>query len=89
MLEHLSGRGYEIVERLLASEDLGPLEEGLRGHRPGPGRAGARGLLSIPGVRDLAAGEKLSRLGHAPRRVLHIEYAPADGVDPGADLSLC
>jgi len=62
VLEYLITRGYEIIDGLLAPEDLAPVEEALRDLRPGRGRAGARRLLSIPAVRGLAEGEKLSRL---------------------------
>ena len=62
MLEQLIASGFEILEGLLAPEDLAPVEEALREHRAGRGRAGARRLLSIPAVRTLATGGNLSRL---------------------------
>src|SRR4029453_11651315 len=62
VLEQLIEPGYEIIETLLAPEEMAPVEEALRDHRPGHGRAGARRLLSIPAVRALATGDNLSRL---------------------------
>jgi hypothetical protein len=95
--DNLNDQGFERYDNVLSRYECDRVIAMLPNIGQSRGRAGARHLMAVTEIDDLASDRRLLHIARreladeaiaAPRRVLHIEYADSLELNPGIRLAL-